>query len=105
MRTHLKTIAVAGITLALLGWFFRNADFAQVWREIRAADPWALLALLGATALTYVLRALRWQYLLRPLGPTRFRVAFRTTVIGFAANTVLPARAGELVRPYLLARS
>jgi glycosyltransferase 2 family protein len=105
MRTHLKTIAVAGITLALLGWFFRNADFAHVWREIRAADPWALVALLGATGLTYVLRALRWQYLLRPLGPTRFRVAFRTTVIGFAANTVLPARAGEFVRPYLLARS
>jgi len=104
MRAHLKTLAVAGMTLALLGWFFRNADVAQVWREIRNAEPWALVALLGVTGLTYVLRALRWQFLLRPLGPTRFSQAFRTTVIGFAANTVLPLRAGEMVRPYLLAR-
>ena len=105
MRTHLKTLAVAGMTLALLGWFFRQADLSQVWREIREAQAWALALLLAITGLTYLLRAIRWQILLRPLGPTRLRVAFRTTVIGFAANTVLPARAGEIVRPYLLARS
>jgi uncharacterized membrane protein YbhN (UPF0104 family) len=105
MRSHLKTIAVAGMTLALLGWFFRQADLSQVWREIRAAQPWALALLLGVTGLTYLLRAMRWQYLLAPIGPTRLSVAFRTTVIGFAANTVLPARVGEFVRPYLLARS
>ena len=52
----------------------------------------------------YLVRAERWQYLLEPLGQTRFWVAFRTTVIGFAASFVLPARAGEVLRPYLLAR-
>jgi uncharacterized protein (TIRG00374 family) len=30
--------------------------------------------------------------------------AFRTTVIGFAATFLLPARAGEVIRPYLLSR-
>ena len=105
MRTHLKTLAVAGLTLALLGWFFRQADLSQVWREIREAKAWALALLLGITGMTYLLRAIRWQILLRPIGPTRLRVAFRTTVIGFAANTILPARVGEFVRPYLLARS
>jgi uncharacterized protein (TIRG00374 family) len=104
MRTHLKTLAVAGLTLALLAWFFRKADVVQVWREIRNAEPWALAGLLGITGVTYFLRSLRWQYLLRPIGPTRLSQAFRTTVIGFAANTVLPLRAGEMVRPYLLAR-
>ncbi len=47
---------------------------------------------------------LRWQYLLAPIGPTHFITAFRTTVIGFAATFLLPARAGEVIRPYLLAR-
>jgi uncharacterized protein (TIRG00374 family) len=63
--------------------------------------------LLVAVALTIVMvfiRAERWQYLLEPLGHTRFWVAFRTTVIGFAASFLLPARAGEVLRPYLLAR-
>src|SRR5687767_9370974 len=51
-----------------------------------------------------VLRALRWQYLLAPIGHARFAPAFRSTTIGFAASAVLPARAGEVIRPYLLAR-
>jgi uncharacterized protein (TIRG00374 family) len=55
-------------------------------------------------ALVYLTRAWRWQYLLGALGPTRFGTAFRTTVIGFALNTLLPARPGEAVRPLLLAR-
>ena len=56
------------------------------------------------TVVMYVVRAERWQYLLSPLGPTRFGVALRTTIIGFAASYVVPARAGEVLRPYLLAR-
>jgi uncharacterized protein (TIRG00374 family) len=51
-----------------------------------------------------VLRAFRWQYLLKPIGPTRFATAFRTTVIGFAVSAIVPARPGEVLRPYLLAR-
>ena len=31
-------------------------------------------------------------------------MAFETTVIGFAASFLLPARAGEVLRPYLLAK-
>ena len=50
------------------------------------------------------IRSLRWKYLLEPLGPTTFASAFRATAVGFAASAVLPARAGEVIRPYFLAR-
>jgi uncharacterized protein (TIRG00374 family) len=50
------------------------------------------------------IRAYRWQYLLDPLGKVRFGSAFRATAVGFAASSVLPARAGEVIRPYFLAR-
>lgn len=104
MRAHLKTLLIALVTVGLIAWFFRQANLGDVWREIRAAEPWGLVMALVMTGLTYVLRALRWQYMLQAIGPTRFSVAFRTTVIGFAANAVLPARVGEVLRPYLLAR-
>ncbi|MGH2604796.1 MAG: lysylphosphatidylglycerol synthase transmembrane domain-containing protein, partial [Dehalococcoidia bacterium] len=76
----------------------------EVWAETRRADPLALLLALAATGAAYVVRALRWQYLLAPIGATHFGTAFRTTVIGFAASALLPARAGEVIRPYLLAK-
>jgi glycosyltransferase 2 family protein len=104
MRPHLKTLLIALITIALIAWFLRQANLGDVWREIREARPWAFVLALVMTAITYVLRALRWQYLLQPIGRTHFSTALRTTVIGFAANAVLPARVGEVLRPYLLAR-
>ena len=72
---------------------------------MKSARPDLLLIALALTVAMYVVRAERWQYLLAPLGHTRVRVAFRTTIVGFAASFVLPARAGEVLRPYLLARS
>lgn len=104
MRPRARTVVIFLLTLALLAYFLRDADPAAMWAETRRADPWLLVAALGFTAMTYVLRAWRWQSLLAPIGPTRFSVALRTTIIGFAASGILPARAGEVLRPYLLAR-
>ncbi|HEU4691921.1 MAG TPA: lysylphosphatidylglycerol synthase transmembrane domain-containing protein, partial [Vicinamibacterales bacterium] len=104
MRPRARTVLILLLTFGLLAYFLRDANMREVWAETRRADPLLLVLALGATFLTYLLRAFRWQYLLAPIGPTRFRTAFRTTVIGFAASAVLPARAGEVIRPYLLAR-
>ena len=49
-------------------------------------------------------RALRWQYLLSPLGSFSPSRLYPVVVIGYMANNVLPARLGELVRSYYLAR-
>ena len=104
MRSRIRTGLVAAITVALLAFFFRDADFGNVWAETRRADPWRLGAAVVFTGVTYAFRAWRWQSLLAPIGATRFVNAFRATVIGFAASFFLPARAGEVIRPYLLAR-
>ncbi len=105
MRAHLRTIVVFGLAVALFWWFLRGADLGQVWVELTKGRVDLLLAAVGTTMLTYALRAVRWQYLLAGLGPTRFSVAFRATVIGFAASFLLPARAGEFLRPYVLAKN
>jgi uncharacterized protein (TIRG00374 family) len=104
MRAHLRTAAILACTAGLLVAFLWNANLADVWHEVRAAQPVLLLLSLALQAVTYSLRALRWMVLLEPVGKVHFGPAIRTTVIGFAANTLLPARAGEVLRPYLLAR-
>jgi len=95
---------VSLLAAVVFAWFLSHANLAEVWAQVRQARVDLLVASFGAVVLTYVVRAWRWQYLLKPIGCTRFRTAFRTTVIGFAALGVLPARAGDVLRPYLLAR-
>ena len=104
MRLRVRTTVVLLLTIGLLAFFFRGVNPGEVWQKTREADGRLLVAAIFVTLMTYGLRAFRWQYLLAPIGPTRFHVAFQTTVIGFAASFLLPARAGEVLRPYLLAR-
>jgi hypothetical protein len=104
MRPHLRAFVVLLLALLLLGLFFRNVDVRGVVRSIAGAHPgWLALALCSMVA-NLAIRAWRWQYLLEPLGRATFANAFRATAVGFAARSVLPAAAGELVRPYFLAR-
>ncbi len=88
----------------LVGVFLRNADLSNVWQAIGAARLDLIALAVGLTVLTYIVRTERWQYLLEPLGPTRFAVVLRATVLGFAASAILPAKIGEVLRPYWLAR-
>lgn len=104
MKKPVRTIVIAVLSLGLLALFLRGAHLSEVWSEIKEADAWLVGISAATTILTMGVRALRWQYLLAPIGRVRFRSAFRTTTIGFAASSVLPARPGEVIRPYLLAR-
>jgi len=104
MRSHIRTLIVLAIALALIAVFLHNVDLWGVMTTIAHARPEWLALSLATMVVNLAIRALRWKYLLEPLGHTSFASAFRATAVGFAASTVLPARAGEVIRPYFLAR-
>jgi glycosyltransferase 2 family protein len=104
MNKSVRNVIIAALSVGLLWLFLRGAHLDQVWGEIKQADGLWIALSIAMTVGTMVIRAARWQYLLAPIGHARFRSAFRTTMIGFAASTIFPARAGEIIRPYLLAR-
>jgi uncharacterized protein (TIRG00374 family) len=112
MRATLRRLIVALLVLAaLVGLAYQSrhkihlADFT--WRKfihsVSEANVWLLLLSIVAIYGCYAIRALRWQRFCRYLGPTTFWNTFTGTVMGFAAIFVL-GRAGEPVRPLLLAR-
>jgi uncharacterized protein (TIRG00374 family) len=104
MRSHLRTLIVLALAVALLGLVLYNVDLRGVWREIVHAQPEWLVLSLATMFVNLAIRAWRWRYLLEPLGTPSFGNAFRATAVGFAASSILPARAGEVIRPYFLAR-
>src|SRR5262249_17361081 len=89
---------------ALIALFLHNVDLQRVAADIVRARPEWLAISLTTMFLNLAIRSVRWRYLLEPLGPTTFASAFRATAVGFAASSILPARAGEVIRPYFLAR-
>jgi hypothetical protein len=95
---------VLAAAAALIALFLHNVNLWRVIGDIARARPEWLLLSLATMFVNLAIRSWRWQYLLEPLGQTTFSNAFRATAVGFAASSVLPARAGEVIRPYFLAR-
>lgn len=85
---------------ALLVWALRGVHPREVLEHLRNAHLAPLLVAVALATLTYPLRLVRWQLLLRSPDGGRLPVAplWHAIAIGFMANNILPFRAGELVR-------
>src|SRR5512140_3382400 len=94
-----------GVSALLLWWALKDIQFRDVVTTLRGSDLllWALCTV--ASQLIFPLRARRWRTILDPVAPRLpFGPLWRATAIGMMANNVLPARAGELVRVFVLQR-
>ncbi len=92
-------IAISAFFLFLL---FRKIDFDKLAAAFALMDYRYLLPALALTFVSYYLRAVRWKFLLLPVKRTRLANLFPSTLIGYMANNLLPARLGEFVRAYSL---
>lgn len=87
---------------AFLFWFFgRGLDWAEVRQSLRRADLFYIGIATAIICLGYLLRAVRWKALLRPITESSLRELFATTTVGFTAIFLI-GRMGEIVRPMWL---
>ncbi len=105
MKKKIQIVAGMVIGIVLLWYLFKDTDWAEVWQILRAAKlGWLVLALLIVIS-SFFIRVWRWSYIVNPVVPVPFWRLFTATQIGFLANFVLPARAGEVIRALTLTRS
>ncbi len=90
-----------------------NIDPAEVWRNMRAANPWLLLLAFAVYYASFPVRALRWRVLLVNAGyddahgvalPSVYGL-MEIIVLSWFANTLLPAKLGDFYRGYLFKKA
>ncbi len=85
----------------LIWWTLHDVRLADVWDNLRGVRVVPFVLAVGLATLTFPLRTVRWQYLLRLEGATLpFVPLWHATAIGFMATNLLPARAGEFARAF-----
>lgn len=106
MSTTNKIKIILGfiITVVLLILSLRGIEWCEFFSAIKKISWVSIIGLIFINLIGVFLRARRWQLLLSCLKPIKFRDSFNFTNIGFFVNNILPARAGEIVRPFLLAQ-
>lgn len=90
------------VSVVLVGLFVRSTDFGEVRMAFEDVNWLLALASLPVYFLGLWVRTVRWQYLLRKVKHVSAMRLYPVVIIGLMANNLIPARAGELARAYVL---
>ncbi len=98
-----KKLIIGMAVSALFIWLsMKDIDFHSVVQEFRSISYGYLIPVLLCLLLIQVLRSYRWGLLLSPFEKVGALDLFAVTSVGFLAVVAIPARLGELARPYLI---
>jgi glycosyltransferase 2 family protein len=105
MKRGVRTAAGILLTAACLYFAFKDVQWNDAVRSARDANYPLLLLSAAIATMMFPLRARRWRTILDPVAPKLpFGPLWRATTIGMMVNNVLPARAGEFARAYVITR-
>jgi len=82
-----------------------RVDLAEVGAALQRVNLAGLVIVVGFVGIELGLRAYRWRVLLRPLADVPLRRTAAYLAIGYFANTMLPARLGDVARALLAGRA
>ena len=91
------------LSAVCLAWVLHGHSLRNLGQDIRSLNWWWVTAAVLCDLLVYVVHAWRWNILLEPVAKLRLWRTVQSVYVGLFANEVLPLRAGELIRCYLLA--
>lgn len=89
------------IYLQIRAW--KTFDWAMFMKETEDVNKLYIFYGLAFTYMAYVLRAVRWCIFLKPVRKTTTLQLLAPQFVGFAALALL-GRAGEMIRPYIIAK-
>jgi glycosyltransferase 2 family protein len=107
-RKRILASVVVFLILAILVYLqyrhWRAFDWHTFWSQTHRINKLRVLLGVGYIYVGYLLRALRWKIFLKPVRPKTAVVEMVSpTLVGFTGLALL-GRAGEFIRPYLIAR-
>ncbi len=101
-----KILFIAGILISIIcSWLFaRKIEWSHLSTALRDAKYIYIIPTMILIFASHYFRAIRWSALMAPIKKVSILNLFSAAMIGCMANSVLPARIGEIVRPVIVAR-
>jgi len=92
------------ISAVFLYFALRGLELDRAWLAMRTANYWWIIPGVVVYFFGVWARTWRWHYMLRPLKHVGLAPLFPIVCIGYMGNNIYPARAGEVIRSYVLRR-
>ena len=81
---------------------FQGLQFDDFFDVVRSVNSWWIIPAVGVYTIAVFIRTWRWKSMLRPIADIPLARLWPVVVIGYMGNNVYPARAGEVLRSYVL---
>ncbi len=102
-KKHIHLLIGLVIIVLSLFYAFRGVEISELKSALLQANYAYLLPAIFIVAITFLFRAMRWRFLIRSVKEVKTTDLFSPLMVGFMGN-MLPARAGEFIRIYLLSK-
>jgi hypothetical protein len=100
-----KSLIGVGVSLGALWIAYRSVeDWGAVGEALTHINYWYLIHITVLFVVQFTLRSIRWGYLLPGSESGTIRERYDAIMVGNFGNYILPFRAGEFMRPMVLAR-
>lgn len=101
-----KILFITGILISIIcSWLFaRKIEWSQLSVALKEAEYVYIIPTIILIFVSYYFRAVRWSVLIAPIKKVSVLNLFSATMIGFMANSVMPARIGEIIKPIIVAK-
>ncbi len=93
------------VSAAVIVWLYYSINWSEVGTQLANSHYTLLLPISLLLVGHFVLRAMRWRWLLPGNEAIPTRQLFDSIMVGTFANFILPLRAGEFIRPLLLTQN
>ncbi len=93
------------VSMASIVFLVLSVDFAGLGVALSQVNPLVLIACVATLPITMYLKCLRWRYFFPRPAEVSMRGLLSALYLGYMVNTIVPLRAGELVRAYLVGES
>lgn len=103
MKSVRNLIIGLAIAAGALYYTLHNVSMKDLAASFKTVDYVYIVPAVFIILLSFFFRALRWRILISPMKQVKVSDLFSPLMIGYMAN-ILPARAGELIRAYLLGK-
>jgi uncharacterized protein (TIRG00374 family) len=105
-KSLIKQVVMIAAAAGLLYFSFRGCDLASIWAYSVKSNPVFLVLLMINGVISHLLRAIRWNLLLKPLADQKISLfnSFTAVMMGYAVNIVVP-RGGEVARLVSISQS
>ena len=104
-KNRIRAIILFFLTFVFLFFFFRSVDWKEALGYLNDIDLILFIVLLLLVPLNLVIRAIRWNCLLKhEKEGVSFYNRFAGNAVGFAVTFLFPGRLGELIKPLYLAQ-